>query len=72
MTLVLGVGMSFSMGALGDGSTASLAVGAIVGVIGFVGVGVNYPIYKRLLEYGKRKYAFEIVQMAQEISEEAE
>ena len=33
------------------------------------GVGVNYPIYKKLLEQGKRKYAFEIMQLAKEISE---
>ena len=43
MALVLGVGMCFSMGVLGDGSQTMLAVGVIVGVLGLVGVGVNYP-----------------------------
>ena len=43
-----------------------------MGVIGFVGMGVNYPVYQKLLESGKRKYAFEIVQLAKEISEAAE
>lgn len=72
MTLVLGVGMCLSLGMLGSGSSAALLVGVVVGVIGLAGVGINYPIYRKLLESGKNKYAFEIVQLAKEISEEAE
>lgn len=72
MTLVLGVGMCLSLGVLGSGSSAALLVGVVVGVIGLAGVGTNYPIYRKLLESGKNKYAFEIVQLAKEISEEAE
>ena len=71
MALVLGTGMCLSMGVLGSGSIMMTA-GIVVGVIGLIGVGVNYPIYRRLLESGKRQYAFEIVQLAKEISEEAE
>ena len=71
MALVLGAGMCLSMGVLGDGSVM-MAAGIVVGVIGLIGVGVNYPVYRKLLESGKRKYAFEIVQLAKEISEEAE
>ncbi len=71
MTLVLGVGMCLSMKVIGDGSMIMMAVGIIIGVAGIVGVGINYPIYKKLLESGKRKYAFEIMQLAKEISEEA-
>lgn len=41
-------------------------------VLGIVGVGLNYPIYKKLLRTGKEKYAFEIMQLAREISESAE
>lgn len=69
-SLVAGVGMCLSMKVIGDGSTLMFAVGIVVGVIGFIGVSVNYPIYKKLLEKGKKKYAFEIVQLAKEISEE--
>ena len=72
MTLVLGVGMCLSLGVLGSGSSAALLVGVVVGMIGLAGVGINYPIYRKLLESGKNKYAFEIVQLAKEISEEAE
>ena len=71
MALVLGAGMCLSMGVLGGGSVM-LTAGIVVGVIGLIGVGVNYPIYRKLLESGKNKYAFEIVQLAKEISEEAE
>ena len=69
--LLLGVGMCLSMGVLGSGSVMMTA-GIIVGVVGLIGVGVNYPVYRKLLESGKSKYAFEIVQLAKEISEEAE
>ena len=37
--------------------------------IGLLGMGVNYPIYKKLLAQGKQKYAFEIMELAKEISE---
>lgn len=72
MALVLGVGMCLSMKVIGDGSTFMVVVGIAVGIIGIVGVSVNYPIYRKLLENGKRQYAFEIMQLVKEISEEAE
>lgn len=34
------------------------------------GMGGNYPIYKKLLAQGKQKYAFEIMELAKEISEQ--
>jgi len=72
MVLVLGVGMCLSMKVIGDGSGFMMIVGIIVGVIGIVGISVNYPIYKKLLDNGKKQYAFEIMQLAKKISEEAE
>lgn len=72
MTLVVGIGMCLSMKVIGDGSSFLMIVGIIVGIIGFAGIGINYPMYKKLLENGKKKYAFEIMQLAKEISEEAE
>lgn len=68
-SLVLGVGMCLTMGVIGSGAGAHFALGIAAGVVGMAGVGVNYPIYKRLLERGKKKYAFEIVELAKEISE---
>lgn len=67
MTLVLGVGMCLSMGVIGGGGLLASIIGAVIGIIGMIGVGVNYPIYKKLLESGKRKYAFEIIQLAGQI-----
>lgn len=72
MTLVLGVGMCFSMKVIGDGSQVSFILGIIIGIIGIAGVSVNYPIYKKMLENGKQKYAFEIMELAKQISETAE
>ena len=57
---------------IGNGSAVVTVIGTIVGLLGLVGVGVNYPIYKKLLDAGKKKYAFEIMQLAKEISESAE
>ena len=67
--LVAGVGMCLSMKVIGNGSTAMLVLGVIVGIIGLLGMGVNYRIYKKLLAQGKQKYAFEIMELAKEISE---
>ncbi len=68
-SLVAGLGMSLAMQVIG-GTTLLTVIGIIIGVIGFAGMGINYPIYKKKLEKGKQKYAFEIVQLAREISEE--
>lgn len=66
--LVLGTGMCFAMQVIGSG-VVGMVIGIIVGVIGLTGCGVNYPIYKKILENGKKKYAYEIVELAREISE---
>ena len=68
-SLVLGTGMCFAMQALGSG-IIGMVIGIIVGIIGMIGCGVNYPIYNKMLENGKKKYAYEIVELAREISEE--
>lgn len=67
--LVFGTGMCLTMGEIGSGTTGSFVLGIIIGIIGMVGMGVNYPIYMRILENGKKKYAFEIMELAKEISE---
>lgn len=68
-SLIAGTGMCLAMQVIGSG-TAGLVGGIVLGVIGFVGCGVNYPIYKRILEKSKAKYAYEIVELAREISEQ--
>ena len=68
--LVFGIGMCLGMKVIGSGSTASFVSGIIIGIIGMTGMGVNLPLYRKLLEKGKQKYAFEIMELAKEISEE--
>lgn len=67
--LLTGVGMCLSMHVIGSGTTAMFVSGIIIGMLGLLGMGVNYPIYRKLLENGKQKYAFEIMELAKEISE---
>ena len=69
-TLLLGVGMCLSMKVIGDGSAIFTVLGVVVGVIGIVGVSVNYPIYKKILENSKKKYSADIIALANEIAAE--
>lgn len=66
--LVFGTGMCLAMQVIGSG-LAGMILGIIIGILGMIGCGVNYPIYKKMLEKGKKKYAFEIVQLAREIAD---
>ena len=68
-SLVVGTGMTLAMQVIGSGIFSMIA-GIVIGIIGFIGCGINYPIYKRMLEKGKAKYAYEIVELARQISEE--
>lgn len=65
--LLMGVGMCLSMNVIGSGTTGMFVLGVIIGLIG---MGINYPVYKKILVRGKQKYAFEIMELAKEISDE--
>ncbi len=69
MVLMLDAGICLSMQAIGGNNTPMLIAGIIIRLIGFVGVNTNYLLYKKLFESDKRKYAFDIVQLANEIIE---
>lgn len=64
MSLVLGIGMCLSMKIIG------MILGIIIGVIGIVGISLNYPIYKKILENFKNKYSYDIIKLASEVLEE--
>ena len=64
--LVFGTGMCLAMQVI----ESSMVLGIIIGIIGMIGCGINYPIYKKMLEKGKSKYAYEIVELARQISEQ--
>ena len=68
--LVTGVGMCLSMKVIGSGTTTTFVLGVILGIVGLVGMGLNYPIYQKMLAKGKQKYAFEIMELAKAISEQ--
>ena len=67
--LLFGTGMCLAMQVIGSGVIGML-LGILVGIVGLTCCGVNYPIYKKLLEKGKAKFAYEIVELARQISEE--
>ena len=52
MTLALGLGMCLSMQVIGGGGILTTCAGILLGIIG---VGLNYPIYKKLLRSGKER-----------------
>ncbi len=68
--LLLGVGMCLSLKVIGSGSTVYMVIGIVVGIIGIAGTSVNYPIYRRILETSKKKYAADIIALANQIAEE--
>jgi len=67
--LVMGVGMCLSMKVIGGDTPAMFVLGVVLGSIGLLGAGINYPVYRKLLARGKEKYAYDIMQLAKEISE---
>ena len=70
MCLLFGTGMCLGMKVIGPDSVVFFILGIVLGIIGIVGMSINYSIYRKLLEEGKKKYAFEIMTLAKEICEE--
>lgn len=67
--LLAGIGMCLSMKVIGGTDFLTFS-GVVIGILGFIGMGLNYSIYKKLLEKRKMKYAFEIIELAKKISQE--
>lgn len=70
--IVMGSGMSLVMTDIGEvlGMESTLVPGIIIGVVGMVMAIVNYPIYKRILSYRRKKYADQIMKLSEEIMEQ--
>ena len=68
--LIFGTGMCFALGQFGAGALF-MAAGIVLGLVGAAICIINYPLYKKLLKKGKEKYAFEILELAKEITEKA-
>ncbi len=66
-SLVFGIGMCLSMAVIGGGATEDKILGIIVGLVGIAGMGLNYPIYRRIMEKSREKYSYEIIQLAKKV-----
>ncbi|SCY16533.1 dihydropteridine reductase [Butyrivibrio sp. INlla14] len=69
-TLIFGTGMCFGLSVFGTGAIF-IVIGVLLGIVGAAVCIINYPLYKKLLNKGKEKYAFEILELAKEITGEA-
>ena len=69
-SLILGTGMCLSMGVIGLGTPLMMGLGIGIGCIGIAGVCVTYPLYKKILNKSKNKYAADIIKLANEIANE--
>ena len=65
-SLVLGAGMSFAMGVIGN----SMTLGIIVGVVGMGLCALTYPIYKGIMNKRKKKYADKIMALSNKLLNE--
>ena len=67
--IVMGCGMSLVMTDIGSviGSTSPMLPGIIIGIVGLVMVLINYPIYKKMLNSRKKKYADEVIKLSDNI-----
>ena len=67
--IVMGAGISLVMTDIGAsvGITEPMVCGIIVGVVGLVLALTAYPLYKKVLNARKKKYAPEIVKLSDKI-----
>lgn len=56
MCLIFGIGMCLSMNVIGDNF---FILGIIIGIIGMIGISINYPLYKKILTKSKDKYSYD-------------
>ena len=62
-SLVLGFGMCLAMKVIFD----LFIHGVIIGILGIFMVSINYPIYKKMLNRRKNKYAKQILELSENI-----
>ncbi len=70
--LILGSGMSLAMTDLGAvlGISAAMPAGIVIGAVGIVISAVTYPIFKKILEKRRKKYASEILALSEKMLKE--
>lgn len=67
--IIMGAGMSLVMTEIGAmvGLTNTMVPGIIIGIVGMVMSLLNYPIYKKVLNARKKKFAPEILKLSEKI-----
>ena len=67
--VIMGSGMSLVMTDIGFdiGVKSPMVPGIIIGVIGLIMALINYPIYKKMLNSRKKKYADEVIRLSDSI-----
>ena len=65
--LVLGTGMSLAMKVIAAGLSFAMPLGIGVGLVGLIGVSVNYSLYKNILKGRKKKYAKQVLSLTDEL-----
>ena len=63
-SLVLGTGMSLAMKIIGGTLSFVMPLGIAVGVVGIGLVSSTYPLYKKILNGRKKKYAKQIFELS--------
>ena len=68
-SIVMGAGMSLVMTDIGTvlGMNETLIPGIAVGIIGLVMALATYPIYKKILNARKKKYAGKIMELSERV-----
>jgi len=68
-TLIMGSGMSLVMTDIAEtiGIANPMVYGIVIGVIGMLMAGVNFPIYKGILGARRKKYAGEIIALSDKL-----
>lgn len=67
--IIMGAGMSLVMTDIGSyiGMESPMVPGIIVGVIGMIMAIINYPVYKKILNVRRNKYADEVMALSDKI-----
>ena len=67
--IVMGAGMSLVMTDIGAmlGMTETMIPGVALGVVGLAMSCTTYPIYKKILNFRKKKYASQILELSERV-----
>ena len=67
--IVMGAGMSLVLTDIGTvlGMAGTMVPGIIVGIVGMVMVLTTYPIYKKILNSRKKKFAPQIMELSERV-----